>query len=155
MRMRFSYYLCGILTHLLLPPPPAPPPPAQDLQRCEPNTGEVRHKLTTVTNSAVAVLMSSQCPPTSSTNGQQATPATPATGGGGGGGHPLKDIADNDIVALLAQICDQSLFILVEWARGAHFFNELKVRVTINSYIYISFKYNYIYTYILIKLYII
>lgn len=40
---------------------------------------------------------------------------------------------------LLCKLCDQALFLLVEWARAAHFFRELKVgnigqNVHINSY---------------------
>ena len=89
----------------------------KDLHKCEPNSCEVQHKLMSVTETAL------QC--------HCGLAAMLRHSGGHQGALMMHNgQAENNsraLFQLLADICDQSLFILVEWARGACFFSELKV----------------------------
>lgn len=96
-----------------------------DLQKNEPNQLEIQRKLR---NLAEAMLKE-----------QGQDPGGLATGGG----HNTQGIMDHQqqqcsgsgsgdltrgMLQIVCKLCDQALFLLVEWARGAEYFRELKVR---------------------------
>jgi nuclear receptor subfamily 5 group A protein 2 len=85
-------------------PPPQTPPLIRDLQKNEPEQLDVQRKL-----SSTADMMLSQ-----QRDSQQERLAEGT------------ELSKADI-ALLCKLCDQALFLLVEWARSAHFFKDLKV----------------------------
>ncbi|ELT95968.1 hypothetical protein CAPTEDRAFT_186691 [Capitella teleta] len=84
----------------------------RDLQRNEPSQEEMQHKL-----SAIADMMMAQDPSLA------ALASTAASSGDMDSGRPFLRSA----LQLVCKLCDQALFLLVEWARGAAFFKQHKV----------------------------
>ena len=83
-----------------------------DLQKNEPSPFDVDRKLAVI---AEQLLMTSQ-----RDDDAQSSHSSGSSGLGG-------DLT-RDQLQLVCHICEQALFLLVEWARGASFFRELKVR---------------------------
>ena len=115
--------LPGGAMRLSFPPTPVPtqiPQVSQfikDLHKCEPNGCEVQHKLVSVTEMALQCHCGLANLLRSNSNHQGALLMQ--------NGHT--EDSNRALFQLLADVCDQSLFILVEWARGACFFGDLKV----------------------------
>ena len=89
----------------------------KDLHKCEPNVCEVQHKLMSVTEMALQCHCGLADLLRSNSNHQGALAMQ----------NGQTEDSNRALFQLLADVCDQSLFILVEWARGACFFGELKV----------------------------
>ena len=94
----------------------------QDLQKNEPNPIDIQRKLADIAEQTLL---------------QQRREAEVMGGANDGSAASLSQGLSGDLtranLQLVCKICDQALFLLVEWARGAAFFRELKVR-TRHSY---------------------
>lgn len=95
------------------PSPPVVPQIIRDLQENEPNPQEIQQKL-----SSISEMMLQQ---------QQSIAAQMGQNGPGMMGSSDQTELPKGMIQLLCKLCDQALFLLVEWARGAYFFKELKV----------------------------
>jgi hypothetical protein len=97
----------------------------RELQRHEPSQQEMQHKL-----SAILDMMMSQDPSlapllaSAATSSPAASPPTSSPSSTSSSGRPFLKTA----LQLVCKLCDQALFLLVEWARGAAFFKQHKVR---------------------------
>ena len=89
----------------------------KDLHKSEPNSCEVQHKLMSVTEMALQCHCGLAAVLRHNADHQGALLMQ----------NGQTENSSHALFQLLADICDQSLFILVEWARGACFFSELKV----------------------------
>ena len=97
------------------PSPPVIPQLIRDLQENEPNQAEIQQKL-----SSISEMMLQQ---------HQSMAAQSSMMGQNGQmiGNGEQTELPKGMIQLLCKLCDQALFLLVEWARGAYFFKELKV----------------------------
>ena len=101
--------------------PPLPPPPAQpsvpplirDLQNNEISAAEEEQRLRCVTEADMMIV---------SELGLLAnSPDVP---------HAANSAINKQLLKTFCKMCDQKLFLMVEWARKAHFFKQLKVSLT-------------------------
>lgn len=100
----------GATPHMLPSPPlPTVPQTIQDLQVNELSDNEISTKLNSILQSELTILQ--QFDPMAISMGVHSTASF------------------KDVLQLLCRISDQCIFLLVEWARTAHFFKDLKVRI--------------------------
>lgn len=92
---------------------PAIPPLIKELQRNELSKSDILQKLGTLVDSLLTQYSNLH---------SEIEGATQASGNSSANGSCLRSM-----LQIFCQLCDRSLFMLVEWARGAHLFKELKV----------------------------
>ena len=101
-----------------------------DLQKNEPNQLEIQRKLASIVDLMLQQQQNagSSPQPGNSMMGQHNNSTTQGIGTSldGGPSSNSGDLSRNNL-QLICKLCDQALFLLVEWARGAAYFRELKV----------------------------
>ena len=102
-----------------------------ELRRNEPNQRDVQKKLSSVLLAALEEQR--RRPQSSSVDSPSAItehiPAdlSPESAAGRTEPDPSRSSQLRHVVEVMCKVCDQMLFMMVEWARGARFFRELKV----------------------------
>jgi len=98
-----------------------------ELRRSEPNQCDVQKKLSSVLLAALEEqrqrLQQQTATFVDSADNDDIIPTLPGTESGEGQTLQLRTAME-----VVCKMCDQMLFMMVEWARGARFFRELKVR---------------------------
>ena len=99
-----------------------------ELRRNEPNQRDVEKKLAGVVLAAVEEQRQRQRPSVDSPTTPEHTAMVPTA-------DPEQTSPLRQSMEFICKMCDQMLFVMVEWARGARFFRELKVPSVVVAYV--------------------
>ena len=117
------------------------PPVILDLMASGPDHNDNRHKFQSISPADLAALQSNGLLDVSTSGTVTPDPSGVGLGASGGQGTTTnKDSVplNKNLLRLMCKLCDQSLFLLVEWARVAHFFCSFKVsRESYTKYVHV------------------
>jgi len=100
-----------------------------ELRRNEPNQRDVQKKLSNVLHAALEEQRQRPQPSVDSPTTAEHIPVEPGAESADRTAPELRQSSElRRVMEVICKVCDQMLFMMVEWARGARFFRELKVR---------------------------